>query len=121
MLDQQIVDTEGKRLVRVNDLQIGRKGDAFLLTGVDANGNGLLRRMGLEKLGRIVSKLLNKGEQNSRHPWEFVASIEHDDPLRLSVSQSRLVQMPPQTLPPFWTTSITIPARHCSRVSLTNN
>lgn len=95
VLDQQIVDTEGKRLVRVNDLQIGRKGDAFLLTGVDASGNGLLRRMGLEKLGRIVSKLLNKESKTHVIPWEFVASIEHDDPLRLSVSQSRLVQMPP--------------------------
>ena len=28
-------------------------------------------------------------------PWEDVASIEHDDPLRLKVSQDRLVQMEP--------------------------
>jgi len=40
-LDQQIVDTEGKRLVRVNDLQIARKNNNFYLTGVDVGGTGL--------------------------------------------------------------------------------
>jgi len=95
VLDQQIVDTEGRRLVRVNDLQIARKGDSFLLTGVDASTNGLLRRLGLEKVGRSFAKMINKKDQTHVIPWEYVASIELDDPLRLSVSQSRLVQMPP--------------------------
>ena len=95
VLDQQIVDLEGKRLVRVNDLQIARKGDAFYLTGVDASGNGLLRRLGLEVVGKSVAKALNKDIKTHVIPWEYVASIEHDDPLRLSVSQSKLVQMPP--------------------------
>ncbi len=95
VLDQQIVDTEGKRLVRVNDLQIARQGQDFFLTGVDASGNGLLRRLGLEKIGRGLARALNKDAQTHVIPWEFVASIEHDDPLRLSVSQARLVQMPP--------------------------
>lgn len=95
VMDQQIVDTEGKRLVRVNDLQIARKGDAFLLTGVDASVNGLFRRLGLEKINRGFSRLLQKEDKTQVIPWETVASIEHDDPLRLSVSQARLVQMPP--------------------------
>ena len=95
VLDQQIVDTEGKRLVRVNDLQIARKGTNFLLTGVDASANGLLRRLGMEKFARGVANVFNKKSKTHVIPWEFVASIEHDDPLRLSVSQSRLVQMPP--------------------------
>ncbi|MEA4811831.1 MAG: CBS domain-containing protein [Anaerolineaceae bacterium] len=95
VMDQQIVDTEGKRLVRVNDLQIGRKGEAFLLTGVDASTNGLFRRLGLESLNRALARTFKKEDKTQVIPWETVASIEHDDPLRLSVSQSRLVQMPP--------------------------
>lgn len=95
VLDQQIVDTEGKRLVRVNDLQIARKGERFYLTGVDVSGLGLLRRLGLEKLGRTLSRLFKHQGKTEVIPWEFVASIEHDDPLRLSVSQSRIVRMPP--------------------------
>ena len=95
VLDQQIVDTEGKRLVRVNDLQIARKGERFYLTGVDVSGLGLMRRLGLEKVGGKLVKLAGKGSHSEVIPWEFVASIEHDDPLRLSVSQSRLVRMLP--------------------------
>jgi CBS domain-containing protein/sporulation protein YlmC with PRC-barrel domain len=95
VLDQQIVDTEGKRLVRVNDLQIARAGDLFVLTGVDVSGTGLLRRLGLEKIGRSIGNILNRPPKSVVIPWEFVASIEHDDPLRLSVSQNKLVKMPP--------------------------
>ena len=50
VLDQQIVDTEGKRLVRVNDLQLARKDHSFYLTGVDVGGLGLVRRLGLDNL-----------------------------------------------------------------------
>jgi magnesium transporter len=95
VLDQQIVDTEGKRLVRVNDLQIARAGEQFVLTGVDVSGTGLLRRLGLEKLGRSIGNAFHRPPKSVVIPWEFVASIEHDDPLRLSVSQNKLVKMPP--------------------------
>lgn len=95
VLDQQIVDMEGKRLVRVNDLQIARAGEQFVLTGVDVSGTGLLRRLGLEKVGRTLGQVVNRPPKSVVIPWEFVASIEHDDPLRLSVSQNKLVKMPP--------------------------
>jgi magnesium transporter len=95
VLDQQIVDIEGRRLVRVNDLQIARAGEQFVLTGVDVSGTGLLRRLGLEKIGRSIGNAFNRPPKSVVIPWEFVASIEHDDPLRLSVSQNRLVKMPP--------------------------
>jgi CBS domain-containing protein/sporulation protein YlmC with PRC-barrel domain len=94
VLDQQIVDTEGKRLVRVNDLQLARAGDLFVLTGVDVSSIGLLRRLGLEKLGRHVGDALKRPVKTTVIPWEFVASIDHDDPLRLSVSQNKLVKLP---------------------------
>lgn len=95
VLDQQIVDTEGRRLVRVNDLQLARTRDHFVLTGVDVSGTGLLRRLGLEKVGRALGSAFKKTPEPIVIPWEFVASIEYDDPLRLSVSQSKLVKMPP--------------------------
>ena len=95
VLDQQIVDTEGRRLVRVNDLQLARARDQFVLTGVDVSGTGLLRRLGLEKIGRTIGSLFKKTAETVVIPWKFVASIEHDDPLRLSVSQHKLVKMPP--------------------------
>jgi CBS domain-containing protein/sporulation protein YlmC with PRC-barrel domain len=95
VLDQQIVDTEGKRLVRVNDLQIARKDHHFYLTGVDVGGLGLIRRLGLDSLVRGTARLFNKKPKINVIPWEDVASIEHDDPLRLKVSRERLVKMEP--------------------------
>jgi magnesium transporter len=49
----------------------------------------------LEKVGRSIGNAINRPAKSVVIPWEFVASIEHDDPLRLSVSQNRLVKMPP--------------------------
>ena len=95
VLDQQIVDTEGKRLVRVNDLQLARKDHSFYLTGVDVGGLGLVRRLGMDNLVKSTAKLFHKKTINNVIPWEDVASIEHDDPLRLKVSRDRLVQMEP--------------------------
>lgn len=95
VLDQQIVDTEGKRIVRVNDLQIARKENSFHLTGVDVGGFGFIRRLGLDNLVSGILKLFNKKPINHVIPWEDVASIEHDDPLRLKVSRDRLVKMEP--------------------------
>jgi len=95
VLDQQIVDTEGKRLVRVNDVVIARKNQQFLVTGVDVGVRGLLRRLGLDTPAKFLAKTFKFKLNSQIIAWEDVASIEHDDPLRLKVSQERLVQMEP--------------------------
>jgi len=69
VLDQQIVDTEGKRLVRVNDLQLARAGNQFVLTGVDVSGQGLLRRLGLEKIGRTIGWGGLAARSGDRQTW----------------------------------------------------
>lgn len=79
----------------MNDLQIARQNNLFYLTGVDVGGTGLLRRLGLENLAKTLARLFKKSWKTHVIPWEDVASIEHDDPLRLKVSQDRLVQMEP--------------------------
>lgn len=95
VLDQQIVDIEGKRVVRVNDLQLARSGENYLLTGVDVSFEGLIRRMGFEKVGASLYRLFGKSWEPHVIPWDMVASVEHDDPLRLRVSQERITTMPP--------------------------
>jgi CBS domain-containing protein/sporulation protein YlmC with PRC-barrel domain len=95
VMDQQIVDIEGKRLVRVNDIQLARSADRFLLTGVDVSGQGLLRRLGIEKIGESIGKAVGKPKETEVIPWRVIASIEHDDPLRLQVSQNKLRKMLP--------------------------
>ncbi|HOT90233.1 MAG TPA: CBS domain-containing protein [Anaerolineae bacterium] len=98
VLDRQIVDTEGRRVVRVNDLQLARVGDQYCLTGVDVGGRGLLRRLGIERLGQAIYRLLGRSWQTGVIPWEDVAPLHQEDPLRLRVSHDRIVQLPPADL-----------------------
>jgi CBS domain-containing protein len=95
VLDRQIVDTEGRRVVRVNDLQIMRVGDQFCLTGVDVGGLGLLRRLGLEKPVRAVANSMGRSLPSGVIPWEDVAPLQPDEPLRLQVSREKITRLPP--------------------------
>ena len=47
VLDQQIVDVAGARVVRVNDLKLGAAGDVMSVLGIDVSTRGLMRRLGL--------------------------------------------------------------------------
>jgi len=98
VLDRQIVDTEGRRVVRVNDLQLARVGNQYCLTGVDVGGRGLLRRLGMEGLAQALARLLGRSWQTGIIPWEDVAPLHQEDPLRLRVSHDRIVQLPPADL-----------------------
>ena len=49
VLDQQIVDVEGARVVRVNDLKLGEFEDKMSVLGIDISNKGLLRRLGVER------------------------------------------------------------------------
>jgi magnesium transporter len=54
ILDKQIVDTQGFRVVKVNDLKLAQiKGTARLI-GVDISLSGLLRRLGAEWLIKVL-------------------------------------------------------------------
>lgn len=47
VLDKQIVDVKGIRVVRVNDLHIRKVGTAYRVIGFDVSMKGLLRRLGI--------------------------------------------------------------------------
>ena len=51
VMDQQIVDTAGARVVRVNDLKLGEVEGEMCVLGIDISTRGLLRRLGLTKTG----------------------------------------------------------------------
>ena len=55
VLDRQIIDINGKRVLRVNDLQFAYASGKYHLVAVDASPTGLARRLGVDKpLGRIL-------------------------------------------------------------------
>ena len=95
VLDRQIVDTEGRRVVRVNDIQIAYTRDRFRLTGVDVGASGLLRRLGLEGLANRALRLVGRSPSVGVAPWEDVAPLQHEDPLRLRISRDKISTLPP--------------------------
>lgn len=72
ILDKQIVDTQGFRVVKVNDLKLAQiKGTARLI-GADISLGGLLRRLGT---GWLV-KVLPMHMEERIIPWNYVEPLE---------------------------------------------
>src|SRR6266852_1150092 len=76
LLDKQIVDTQGFRVVKVNDLKLAQiKGTARLI-GVDISASGLLRRLGIlapiEALGHVMPIHLS----DRTITWNYVEPIQ---------------------------------------------
>src|SRR6201981_3070555 len=104
LLDQQIIDTRGRKVVRVNDVDLAEQrtnGNVELrLTQVDVGLPGGVRRLlqgGVPS--RVVRKLQSQLPQ-SAIPWEFVNLIE-PDPLRrvkLRITHEKLEDLHPADL-----------------------
>ncbi len=76
LLDKQIVDTQGFRVVKVNDLKLAQiKGTARLI-GADISFSGLLRRLGvlapIEKVGKVLPIHLSERTIT----WNYVEPIQ---------------------------------------------
>src|ERR1700730_9212035 len=76
ILDKQIVDTQGFRVVKVNDLKLAQiKGTARLL-GVDISFTGLLRRLGVLAPVELLSKSLPIRLSERTITWNYVEPIQ---------------------------------------------
>jgi CBS domain-containing protein len=97
VLDKQIIDTDGIRVVRVNDLDIKRVGDQYFLANVDIGGMGLARRLGF---GKYAEKFRRKrdDENPSIIPWDVVELISRHDDMRLKVPGEKLKDLHPADL-----------------------
>ncbi len=104
LLDQQIIDTRGRKVVRVNDVDLTEQrinGNVELrLTQVDVGLPGAVRRL-LQGVvpPKVVRKLQSKLPQSGIR-WEFVNLIE-PDPLRrvkLRITHEKLEDLHPADL-----------------------
>ncbi len=97
VLDRQIVDVEGRRLVRVNDLQLAKapQNGRYYLLGVSVGASSLLRRLGVEELGRRLMLAIGRPLREQVIPWQEVAPVQSDAPIRLKVTQDKISQINP--------------------------
>ncbi len=98
VLDKQIIDIDGVRVVRVNDLQITRVDSHFYVANVDIGGLGLLRRLGLAKLVEKIANRFGKELQPGMIPWDEVELLTTDQPLRLKVPGDKISDLHPADL-----------------------
>lgn len=91
VLDHQIIDITGRRIVRVNDVQLTRVDDAYRLIGVDVSPQALLRRLGPRRMAdRIVGRQIID--------WREAQYLASAAPVQLKVSYDRLSEINPVDL-----------------------
>jgi len=99
LLDKQVVDTHGLRIVKVNDLFLTSGDGELYLTGVDVGLSGLLRRLGAESAVRSVMRRLGRPLADQALPWTVVAALGGPvTPLKLHISRERLEAIHPADL-----------------------
>jgi len=99
LLDKQVVDTDGAKIRRVNDLQFLKTSHGLHLVHVDVGFRGLIRRVGLTKpFDAILQSLFDYKLPNQLISWKFVQPLHSPDLLRLNITQNRLGQIHPADL-----------------------
>ncbi len=76
LLDKQIVDINGAKLVRVNDLKIKEIGEKLCIIAVDVGFRGLLRRIGLKGKGGKFWRALVRGIPYDLISWGLIQPLE---------------------------------------------
>ena len=96
LFDKQIVDVDGRKVVRINDLEVANTGGTLRVVAADIGVSGLLRRLGV---GRVTPQLLDRVPR-TLIAWDNVAPISDLSPseVQLSVSGSRLSRLHPSEL-----------------------
>ncbi len=99
VMDKQIVDTYGAKVVRVNDLHFLRVESRLRLVHVDVGFRGLMRRVGWERpTDRVLAWLFSYKLPNQFISWKYVQLLSGSDLLHLSVSQKKLSHLHPADL-----------------------
>lgn len=73
--DQQIVDLEGARVIRVNDLKLAKVNEDVRLIAADVGVSGMLRRLGLLGFVGWLFALLGKRVPEQMIGWDHVQNL----------------------------------------------
>jgi len=99
LLDKQIVDTRGARVVRVNDLKLSDTNQNQLrLLGAEVGVRGLLRALSpaLERLVLRAAKALGRSVPERIIAWNYMDLLDRDlSDVKLSVSHKTLDELHP--------------------------
>jgi len=95
VLDKQIIDTDGARVVRVNDLELVRVNGTTLVSNVDVGSTGILRRIGLARAEQQVFSWLKIKAPQNYISWDDIELLRQDQSMRLRVPVKKLSELHP--------------------------
>jgi CBS domain-containing protein len=99
ILDKQIVDLNGRKLVRVNDVRLATLPGGTFAVAVDIGIEGLLRRIGISAPIKRLLSLFRISIPAKFILWDDVQAIDHSNlNIRLSKSYSKLHTLHPSDL-----------------------
>ena len=99
IMNKQIVDTQGMKVVRVNDIKLSATGDNQLrLLGAEVGARGLLRAIHplFERVSVKVAQMLGKPLSEDIIAWSYMDLLERSTKqIKLSVSHKTLSELHP--------------------------
>ena len=95
ILDKQVIDVNGVKLVRVNDIMLGKVNNKFCVVAVCVGATSFARRLGIESLiGAASSKI-----KENIIKWKSVERLDpefHD--LHLTVQKDKIADLHPEDI-----------------------
>ncbi len=99
ILDKQIVDIRGARVVRVNDIKLAKVEEEIRVIAVDIGMFGLLRRLGMEKFALSVLNLFRIKASQPLIGWNFLEFLKADvSGSKLTIPHKRVGELHPSDI-----------------------
>lgn len=95
VLDKQIIDTDGARVVRVNDLELVRVNGTLYVGNVDIGMLGILRRLGVAGFTQRLTSTFKLPSPQIFISWDDVELLRHDPFMRLRVPVESISELHP--------------------------
>lgn len=98
LLNRQIVDTQGMKVVRVNDLKLSESGSQLRLLGAEVGFRGILRGLApwLERAVVATARVFGKKIDEQIIAWNYMDLLDRDlSEVQLSVTHKRLDELHP--------------------------
>lgn len=98
LMNKQIVDTQGMKVVRVNDLKLSESRNQLRLLGAEVGVRGILRGIspGIERAAEMATRLFGSQLPENLIAWNYMDLLDRDlSQVKLSVTHKRLDELHP--------------------------
>ncbi|HHY94952.1 MAG TPA: CBS domain-containing protein [Firmicutes bacterium] len=99
VMDQQVIDLRGRKVIRVNDIQLKWQENTFRILGADIGPTGFLRRLGGSPLATAAAVLIRPWRRPRILPWPLIEPLGRPgEPLKLAIPWEKMKRLRPADL-----------------------